>query len=272
MADIKFMTRIIATGCFATLTLTACGSGFSPLGISSSDSSSTSPAPAPGAANGSTGSGGNGASATPAPTPTATPPANSALQNIDLSGILFGGLFGNLQVLTLDPVAKQLILSLPMPALSSLEGVGLQIPLSQIPGATYGIDSLPNGGTSLALHVPLSALMNGVSTLTPSALPNGDPLPQIPHGELPAMAVQLNSSGIKATIYLAAQTLGIFVNTPFDPLISLQVPIKSADGTQIYGYLTTIPAHRAPQVPAQGGFFISVEIPNNIAQEIDSSL
>jgi hypothetical protein len=212
-------------------------------------------------------SGGNTVSGTtPAPAPGSTD-----WQKLSMNGKLSTGRFSGMQVVTIDKVTKELVLSLPMPANPYLDGVMVDFPLAQLPGAHVHLDALPSGGSALSLRVPLAALLKGVAIGDPARLPNGDPLPAIPSGQMPSAAVSLSNiagKNINATIYMAVATIGIFVNTPFNPLFSLSVPIRSEDKTQTWGYLTLVPA----KTGHDGGFFISVQIPNDIAIIIDNNL
>ena len=242
----------VALLCSSVLALSGCGSSFS-----GASAPAASQGPTPGT---NTGSGGG-----------AQPP--SQWQSTSMDGQVAGGRFSMMQVVRVDKVSKELVVSLPMPANPYIDGIGLQIPINEIPGARAGIETLPGGGSALVLRVPLSYLVKGVDFLPANKLPNGDPLPAIPDGELPSMAIQINNiKNIKATLYFAVQTLGIYVNTPFDPLIYLQLPIKSEDGTRTWGYLTTVPAKKAPLPAADGGFFIGIQIPDDIARLIDDNL
>lgn len=235
----------------AGIILSGCSSGFSP-GSQSGPSQSASNAPA-----------GNTGPVIPA----------DPWQGANMNGKVGGGRFGDMPVLRIDKVAKEIVVSLPMPANPYIDGIGLQVPIEQLPGARAGIEPISGGGSALVLRVPLHYLIKGVDFLPANRLPNGDPLPAIPDGELPSLAIQLNNiKNIKATVYLSVQTIAVFVNTPFDPLIYLQLPIKSELGTRTWGYLTTIPAKKAPQTPADGGFFLGIQIPDDLARIIDDNL
>lgn len=198
-----------------------------------------------------------------------TPPTDTEWKNLNMNGQLGSGRFAFKQVVTIDKTTKELVLSLPMPANPYIDGMIIDVPLTKLPGAHARLEALEGGGSALVLRVPLSYLLKGVDFLPASRLPNGDPLPAIPDGEMPSMAIQLaKNKNINATFYLAVDTLGIYVNSPFNPLIYISVPIKSDDGRRTWGYLTSIPA----KGEHDGGFFISVQIPDDIARIIDNNL
>lgn len=241
----------VAVLCASVLALTGCGSSFQSSG--SAGASNT-----PGGNNGSGGG---------------TPGGNQEWEKLSMDGKLSFGRFGGRRVVSIDKVTKELVVSLPMPANSFIDGLSIAAPVPQIPGAKFGLEAIPGGGSALVLRVPLSHLLQKVAFTEPSKLPNGDPLPRIADGEMPSIAVQLNEiKNIKATFYLAVQTLGIFVNTPFDPFFTMEIPIMSEDGVRTLGYLHLIPAKKAPLAPADGGFFLSIQIPDEFARIIDDNV
>jgi hypothetical protein len=189
---------------------------------------------------------------------------------LNIEGSVSGGSFDKTQTVSLDKVAKELIIRLPMTSNPFLDGAILDLPIARIPGARLSLDSLSRGGSALVLHLPLAYITAGIKTLPPERLPNGDPLPMIPDGELPSTAIELTKShNINATIYLARTVVGIFVNTPFDPVLRLTLPIRNADRTRILGYFTTIPEKSDKSA---GGFFISVALPEDWVRIIDDNL
>lgn len=211
----------------------------------------------------------NGSSGVDDPT---TPPSqnNDAWNNLQVDGQINGGRFDKTQVVSIDKTNKELVVRLPMLANPFLDGALIEIPIRDIPGARLGLESLSDGGSALALRIPLEHVLRGIRTLPPSRLPNGDRLPAIPEGELPSTAVSLaQSRNIKATIYLAPTVVGLYVNTPFDPYIRLTLPIRNQARTQTLGYFSTIPAKSGV---ADGGFFLSVALPADLARTIDDSI
>ena len=185
-------------------------------------------------------------------------------------GTINEGLFAGVQVVSLDLNTKELKLTLPMPLNGYIDGSKIDVMLKDIQGARLTLEQLPRGSSALVLRIPLTHVLKGVDFLPPSKLPNGDRLPQVPDGELPALAVQLTQiKDIKATVYLGRTVVGIFVNTPFDPYIGLTLPVTNADRSTTWGYFSTIPAK---QGVADGGFFISFALPADLARAIDDML
>lgn len=202
------------------------------------------------------------------------PPSHSPWSDLSMNGSPARGDFKAVQVVSIDKTTKEIVLKLPMPPSPFFDGTPLMVPLQKPPGATVGLEALTGGGTALTLRVPLAAIIRkDVDFPAPSKLPNGDPLPAVADGSLPSEAITINKIGkINATIYFGTQQLAVFVNTPFDPMFAVQIPVMNETATRTWGYLTSIPAKKAPAPVADGGFFISLQIPDDIARIIDDNL
>lgn len=187
---------------------------------------------------------------------------------IDLNGSINGGRFDKTKVVEIDKSAKTLILRLPFIAGISI-GAQLPMPIKEIPGATVGIEPQADGSSSLVLRIPLANVLKGVDTLPASRLPNGDALPAIPEGELPSVGLSFSNSGnLKGALYLSPSVVGLFIATKFDPYIRLTLPIRNEARTQTLGYFTSIPA----KTGFDGGFFVSIALPDDLARAIDDLL
>lgn len=230
----------------ACLTLTACGPSFEAVQNLTSN----------GGGNGNNSSGGG----------TTTP--NEEFQNMKVDGTVSGGSYGENEVIAIDKVKKELIVRFPILATPFMDP-SLMVQVPDIEGAYFTMETMPDGSPTLALRIPLSKVLRGVEFLPPSALPNGDPLPGVPDGELPSAAVQLTRTSTKATIYLSPSYVGVYVNSEFDPYIALTLPIRNQARTKTWGYFSTVPA-KSPTVP--GGFFVSIKLPDDIARIIDEVL
>lgn len=254
--SINVSNQVLATLiCTSMLALTGCGSF-------TGSSSSSSDKPATGCTSNCGSNGGNNSNGT-AP--------GSEWGDLSMNGkIGQGGPFSGVQVISIDKTTKELVLGLPMPANPYLDGATIDFPIPELPGAHVALEPIATGGSTLVLRVPLKDLIKGVDLGDPQKLPNGDPLPAVPSGSLPEVAVQLTNLGkdIKATIYAGVNQLGVFVNTPFNPYIRMTLPIRNEDGTKTWGYFSSIPA----KLNNDGGFFISVHIPDDIARIIDDNL
>jgi hypothetical protein len=199
-----------------------------------------------------------------------TGPGSTEWDSLNIDGAINGGVFDKTSVISLDKTTKELVVRLPMTTNPYLDGASIALPVDKIEGSRLTLEPLKTGGSTLALRIPLTHILRGVSFLPAQKLPNGDPLPSIPDGELPSTAVQLTKAhDIKATLYLAPTIVGIFVNTPFDPYIRLTLPIRDKARTRTFGYFTTIPAKANG---AEGGFFLSIALPSDLVRIIDDNL
>ncbi len=199
-------------------------------------------------------------------------PLGGAWGKLEVAGSVGGNSeFKGSQVLKLDKVNKELVITLPLPADGYLNDTQLSLDLPKFPGTKVQLDPMEDGKAALTLHVPLASLVKGVDFGDPTKLPNGRPLPGVPDGELPSEAVRLtNLTDISATIYLGKNVVGVFVNSPLDPLADLSFPIKNQDQTKTWGYLHTLKASTFRG--SDGGFFIAVALPDDIARIIEDNL
>ena len=193
------------------------------------------------------------------------------MQSLDVNGVVSGGSFGSVSVLGVDKTTKELLIRLPMIAGGYLDGASISIPIPQMGGATLGLETISTGGSALTLRVPLKNLMKGLTTgMAAGRLPNGDALPSLASGELPAIAVPLMPAhGISAELYMSQAIVAVFVNSPIDPYIGVSYPIRDASRTHTYGTFSTVPAKSKT---VNGGFFISIAIPDDIARVIDDNI
>lgn len=190
-------------------------------------------------------------------------------QNLKMDGAVKEGKYEDRKLITLDKENKLLILRLPTLALPVLVGGGLNQALSfpQVPGTTISLEVAADGNLDLVVKLPLEHLMHG-ATFMDAKLPNGDDLPAVPDGELPGLAVDLNvQKTVKGYLYFGKAVFGALVTSQFDPVVSMQLPIYQNNGAVI-GYLTTVPAKNN----FDGGIFMSVRIPADIARIIDDIL
>lgn len=245
---------LLSLGAVLSIGLTGCGQGFSAsdaVGLTNGAQSGSN-------SNGGT-SGGNGGST-----------ADAAFKNYSTDGKVNGGAEDDRSVLEIDKVNKLLIVHLPITANPFLDGLQMTTPISEIPGAVLVVGPNASGTkTEVTLKVPLSYVLHGVDILPSTRLPNGDALPAVADGELPSVALQLSKLGnINATVYLAPSVVGLYVNSPVNPLIQLTFPIRNKAKTRTWGYFSTVPA----KGNFQGGFFISIALPDDLARLIDDVL
>jgi hypothetical protein len=197
-------------------------------------------------------------------------PADTAFKNYPTDVMVNGGAEDQREVVEIDKVNKLLIVHLPISGNPFLSGMELNVPLKEIPGATLAVGPNADGSkTEVTLTIPLEHVLRGIDILPTTRLPNGDPIPAVPDGELPSLAVQLSRLGnVNATVYLAPTVVGVFVNSPISLPLQLTFPLKNKARTKTWGFFSTVPA----KGNYQGGFFISVKLPDDLARIIDDVL
>lgn len=203
------------------------------------------------------------------PSPDNSTPAPQ--QSVEFSaGFVSGGLFGGSKVVELDRVKKVMRIALPIPAANPfMVGLEKEFDLKDMPGAKLVLSSQPGANFSVALELPLRYFLGDILFVQSEGLPNGDPLPGIPGGELPKFNLNIDPSGhVKTSIYIGPAMAGIYLESPFDPYVKLMFPIASKDQKITYGYLNTVPA----KAGFSGGFFLGVKIPDAISQELKGLL
>ncbi len=191
----------------------------------------------------------------------------TTIDPVAMDGAISGGRFDQTKVVEIDPTSKMLVMRLPFIAGFTI-GAEIPLPINGVEGATIGVEMNADGSSSLVLRLPLAKLLRGVDTLPSSRLPNGDALPAIPEGELPSVGLSFKNSNLKGALYLSPTVVGLFVNTKFDPYIKLTLPIRDEARTRTYGYFTSIPAKGT----YDGGFFLSIALPDDLARAIDDWL
>lgn len=201
-----------------------------------------------------------------APSICGTEPVNpeDPWSKVDLSGTVEAGPFGTHKVIDVDKVNNLLLISLPLPV-NPFGGMTISKPIPELPGAEVRLEQ-SGSSYALVLAIPLKYVVRGVEFADPGKLPNGDPLPGIPGGELPKLGLKLNRDGRDVFLYLGKGAVGVFVPTPeFDPFLNLTFPIKNKSQRRIIGYFATV----SKKGTSAGGFFMSVLIPADIQRIID---
>ena len=139
------------------------------------------------------------------------------------------------------------------------------VTIDDLPGTRVLTTQDQEGRWMLTLELPFEHIINGASLGNPSSLPNGDPLPGIPDGELPSIRVDLDQDR-PLYVYLGVSAVAIFFPTPsLDPKIGLMYAIKNKNERQTIGYVASIPA----KPNYAGGFYGSVLLPKSIANKLD---
>lgn len=192
--------------------------------------------------------------------------------SIEKEGYASGGPFQGHKVLTVDQESESVQFSLPLFD-STIRPGTYSIP--NLPGATAKIKGY--WVQTVTVNVPLkyagsqySPLVNFQGNQDPKKLPNGDPLPGIPGGELPKAAFKIPvDDEVDLYVYIASKYLAVFVEThEIDPTFDFEFPIKSFDGSKTVGYLATVSAKNG----YSGGFWLSMALPAQLARLIEDFL
>ena len=192
-------------------------------------------------------------------TPPATP--DNPWDQVDLNGSVSAGIFGSHQVIDIDQVNNLLLISVPLPV-NPFGGFSYDIP--QLPGVEIALEQ-SGGSDALVFKIPLKYIVRDAQLTDVSKLPNGNPLPGVPGGELPRLGLKIFNSDVY--LYLGKGAVAVFVPTPqFNPYLNLTFPIKNKSQRKIIGYFASV----AEQGVSPGGFFLSVVLPDEIQRIIDN--
>jgi hypothetical protein len=174
--------------------------------------------------------------------------------------------FGNVQIISIDKTTETLSLMIPLPV-NPFGGAMISSPVPEVPGAVVGITQDSSGKWYLTYTMPLSFLLKGIQYQNPATLPNGNPLPQVPGGELPSLAGHVQNGKINFYIYGSVLYFALFVPTPgFNPFVTLTYPIQNSSGTKILGYVSTVPA----TATANGGIYVALIFPPELQRLLDN--
>ena len=199
-----------------------------------------------------------------------TPNQNSSVwSSVSTAGYVQGGPWSNAQVLTINPTTETITLQVPFPA-APVGGVGVSIPVTEIPGATVSISEDTTGQWYFEFTMPLSYLVKGIAYQNPTTLPNGQPLPAIPAGELPSIAAHVTVGGSSTNFYVygSVKYFAIFFPTPnFNPYVSLQFPIMNSANTEILGYFDTLADSTSTSNDA--GLYLALVFPQDLQLLLD---
>ncbi len=195
-----------------------------------------------------------------------TNPVPPMIQSMNLDGYISGGPFDQHQAIHFNKQNGKLLINLPL-SVNQFISPGMSFELPQLSGVDIASSQDNQENVYLSIAVPVHYITRGLTAINPGKLPNGDPLPQIAGGELPEVAFTLNAGhNTKLYIYIGVDIIAIYVESKFDPYIKLTYPIRNQAHTKVVGYFCTIPAKKSQ---SQGGFFITTQLPVELAQILD---
>tara|TARA_B100001248_G_C27399064_1_gene468354 strand:- start:173 stop:874 length:702 start_codon:yes stop_codon:yes gene_type:complete len=185
----------------------------------------------------------------------------------DLQGKVSDGTFENHQALKIDVDNQEVVMAIPLP-LGVIAGLPPQA-IPELEGAYYMIGMSSEGYSQIEVHIPFEHFLGNYLPIPADRLPNGDPLPAVPGGELPKFALKIQEAGRDIHIYIAPGLVGAYVTTPeFNPYLYLQFPIKNRNETKILGYVALVPE----KLGYDGGVYIATKLPDGFARFLDEIL
>lgn len=191
---------------------------------------------------------------------------DTALKALDTKGFVDGGTFDKSQTFELDKTSGEMVITLPLGTDATVMIGSGSIP--KLPGVSfYTTYNAMTGGYSFVIRVPVKYFLRDVASLPADRLPNGDPLPMIPGGELPSTAFAINAGARKVYLYLGLDSVALFVESPWiscgdlPVCINFTVPIRNTAKTQVVGFFSLV----MPKSGTTGGFFLSAMMPPKMA-------
>lgn len=241
------MNKLMTTFILSSLMLTACSKGFQSADATLSSATGNS-------------SQGSGGGTTDGGTTTTKP----SWDQVNVDGYPSGGAYSDRLVIYIDKVKQSLLLVLPIPAIIPILN---PVDIPDAPGAYLTSYTDAQGNINLAINVPLQLVLKG-SEFTPNQrLPNGDPLPFVPAGELPGFGIQFpQMPNYRIYLYVGVNVAAAFVELPdFGLPIGAIFPVKNKSKTKVVGAIGYV----TPKVNYAGGMFLAAQIPDEMAVIID---
>lgn len=110
---------------------------------------------------------------------------------------------------------------------------------------SFSLQGSITSGFSLNIKVPLKYILRlgNFENTAPGHLPNGDPIPEVPGGELPKLNITVNSGKKeKIHLYLSKEYVGILFESKFDPGVDFSTPLTDRNDLNTLGYFHIISA------------------------------
>lgn len=173
------------------------------------------------------------------------------------------------QAFDFDKVRGEFIIMLPMPRGLIFTPSGSFANYKDI---TFSPVFDATGRMKLAVRVPIKYVLKGAVLESPTRLPSGEALPQMPAGkdELPSLALQFpDHDNMQIHLYIGVNALGLFLTLPPEASLpipfNITLPIKNKAKTLTSGYLTYVCAKGS----YPSGFFVSTLIPSGVARVLE---
>ncbi len=185
-------------------------------------------------------------------------------EKVEADGFASGGANSGQLVVYIDKTKQSLLLVLPIPVLVPML---TQVEIPDAPGAYLTTYTNANGSISMAINVPLKYIIKGASFTAGQRLPNGDPLPFVPAGELPGFGIQFpQMPDYRINLYIGVNVAAAFVELPdFGLPIGGIFPVKNKNKTKVVGAIGYI----LPKATYAGGMYLATQLPDETARMID---
>lgn len=183
-------------------------------------------------------------------------------------GFINGGPANDKLAVDLDLPNEAILIDVPLiiPYLTMPEGI---MNLKDLSGAKIYTYTDVGLRSHLVLSVPLKYLVKGVDFLNKGRLPNGDPLPGIPSGELPSLSIRLPfADNSEVRLYIGVTVIAIFVTSKVDPYIPMTFLVRNKEQTKIIGSFSLIPEKNA----YSGGLFLAAAFTDEVARVLEEYL
>lgn len=212
---------------------------------------------------------GNPGSSPVQPSPVESPNQLWTEINGELTGAISSKAFGDGTLMAVEQETESLILLLPYNPLTSFIG---RFTSAEHPDITIEVMEKESGKKALGVRIPFKYILSRNTKMqNMGKLPNGDPLPAFPAGEIRGVAMNLNqqNKNYRLTIYFGPQAVAIFVETPGFDLPSYfdfldPIPVYSKAKTAIVGYFKIVASKGA----ASGGFYLAARLPRDTSLKL----
>lgn len=190
-------------------------------------------------------------------------PGNS-WEKVDYQGKADGGPNNEKLVVYIDKVNQALILVLPIPVLIPIIS---PMPIDKLDGAKLTSFTNADGSQNMAISIPLRKIVRGGAFTPNERLPNGDPLPFVPAGELPGFGIEFpQMRNYQIYLYVGVNVAAAFVELPDVGLpITFISPVKNKAKTKVVGAVGYV----APKNNYDGGMYLAAQLPAELARTID---
>ena len=182
-------------------------------------------------------------------------------KSLDVDSTVDGGQFDNVQVLSISTETPHINLFLPIipnPHISNFTKV--------FSDKVLEVRNNSTGTLGAILKVPLTSVIDTPGGATSRNLPNGDLLPGL-SGKVLGYEAAAITADINVHVYTGDGTLALYVDSPYDPYMSIETPIKRRNN-EVIGRYVLVPQKNS----AQGGFFISMTLDDSEIQRLRENL